>query len=252
MIRPGPEYRREAFHAGLAALGYAVKTNRPQAFAPGDLLVIWNRYGDMHLLAAQAEKAGVPVIVAENGYFLRPHFGGQHYALARTGHNGSGAWPAGGGERWAALGIELAPWRDKGDHILVCPNRAFGRPGYIMPMDWPQRVVERLQRITRRPVRLRSHPGNVEPKRPLNDALSNCWAMVIWASSAGVHGLVAGIPVICEGPAWIAKGATGADIKTVDAPVMPERLPVFERLAWAQWTMAEIASGEPFARLIAL
>jgi hypothetical protein len=71
---------------------------------------------------------------------------------------------------------------------------------------------------------------------------------VVWSSSAGVHALLEGIPTFCEAPFWIAKEAAAGG--SIDAPVMPERAPVFERLAWAQWTLQEIENGEPFRRLL--
>ena len=39
-----------------------------RAFEPGDVLVIWNRYSEMHLVASRAEAQGARVWVAENGY----------------------------------------------------------------------------------------------------------------------------------------------------------------------------------------
>lgn len=250
MLRPGPEYRREAFHSGLRAAGFTVSTDEPNRFAPADCLVIWNRYLAMDVLATRAEQAGVPVLVAENGYFQRPRYGGKHYAIALGGHNGQGSWPAGDGSRWAALGIELQSWRARGNHVLVCPNRPFGRPGFVMPSDWAKRTLWRLQALTKREVRLRLHPGNVEPAVPLQRDLQDAWAVVIWSSSAGVHALVAGIPVIAMCPAWICKPAAGDTLETIDSPAMPERLPVMQRLAWAMWSLDEISSGEPFVQLL--
>jgi hypothetical protein len=73
--------------------------------------------------------------------------------------------------------------------------------------------------------------------------------VAVWASSAGVHALVRGIPVMADAPWWICKGAA-ATLDEIQASGLPERQPVFERLAWAQWTVDEIAGGEPFRRLL--
>lgn len=248
--------------AGLKAAGLDARTGAPPSIAAGDVVVIWNRYGEMHELATRAEKAGAVVLVAENGYLERPHFGGQHYALARGGHNGQGEWLPRGPGRWDALGIELKPWHgpdanwvneeNDGRHILVAPNRSFGRPGYIMPPNWSADVCKRLARVTRRPVRVRMHPGSNAPKVPLAQDLANCWAVVIWSSSVGVHALIAGVPVIAECPAWICKRAALADIREIEAPWgrCSERLPALMDMAWAQWTCDELATGEPFRRLL--
>ncbi len=233
----------------------------PQHPEDAAVLVIWNRYGENHHHATRVEQAGGTVIVAENGYLGQggstPKFdldGGmqsQHYlALACAGHNGSGQWPAGDGSRFAALRAPLAPWRTDGRHILVCPNRSFGRPDLIMPSDWAHQVSKRLNQLSRRLIIVRTHPGTHAPKQALEADLANAWAVIVWSSSAGLHALRLGVPVICLGPAWVVKDAAGSRLEDIENPPMPERLPAFERMAWAQWRIEEIATGEPLARLL--
>lgn len=257
LIRPQPHYRHDAFVAGLKAAGYVVNTGACGPGKPGDVLVIWNRYGSNEVLADRFEAEGGTVLVAENGYLGRDAEGRQHYAIARHGHNGSGQWPEGGPERWTRLGVELQPWRANGEHILLCPNRPFGMRGFEMPVHWVRDTVEALRRHTKRPIRVRPHPGNWQqqapqaPQVPLADDLANAWAAVIWASSAGVHALVAGIPVWCTAPWWICKAAAHDDLGQIEhEPAMrPDRFKAFARLAWAQWTVDEIAAGLPFRAL---
>lgn len=250
LTRTATHYRHEVFSTGLRAAGFDVRGAMPGSVRPGDALLIWNRYGQAHEIATRFEKAGGTVFVAENGYLGTDETGQQRYALARHAHNDSTVVQSDDPERWGSLGVNLEPWRVSGKHILICPNRSFGTPGRIMPLTWAEDVRRRLAMLTRREIRIRPHPGNNKPKRPLADDLRSAWAVVVWASSAGVHALVSGIPVICCAPAWIAKQAAGSDLAAIENPPMPERLPVFERLAWAQWTLREIESGEPFARLL--
>jgi len=214
------------------------------------VLLIWNRYGQYHDIAKNFERGGGTVIVAENGYLGTDETGNQLYALAIGGHNGSGQWAHGGAERFAALNIELKPWRAEGGHILVCPNRSFGRPDMIMPATWAADVRKRLAKFTHREIRVRPHPGNEKPKKPLADDLANAWAVVVWASSAGVQALVAGIPVVCESPYWICKHAA-IPMDEIEAPgAKPDRMSALNRLAWAQFSLAEIKSGEAFGHLL--
>lgn len=264
LIRPQPVYRREAFMAGLAAAGYDVRTGAPGAIEGGDVVVMWNRYAENHALALRYEAAGAVVLIAENGYLGRggvsPHATDprEWYALAIGGHNGSGTWPSGGPERWNALDIELQPWRTQGAHILVCPNRSFGRPDLIMPPRWAENVAKRLAAVTLREIRIRPHPGNYPAKVPLAQDLAQAWACVIWTSSAGVHALIAGVPVICEGPFWICKHAAFTrlwaeldDAQAADrwcSAALRQR--ALERLAWAQWHVDEIARGDCFRHLL--
>lgn len=215
------------------------------------MLVIWNRYAHWESAADRFEAQGGTVLVAENGYVNGRHDGGDYYAIARRFHNGRGQWHVGGPERWTALGAELKPWRNDGDHILVAANRSFGARGAIMPTNWAEDVERRLKKLTKRPIVKRLHPGNNAPGVPLDRHLRNAWAVVIWSSSVGVRALIEGIPVVCEAPWWICKAAAGAALHMeVETPYMGERQAALNGLAWAQWTVNEIASGEPFRYLL--
>lgn len=252
-IKEQPAYRADAFVAGLRACGFHVRHRElPGNEKPGpeDVLVIWNRYSDREQTADTWERQGGTVLVCENGYVGRDGEGRQYYAIARHGHNGSGQWDPAGPERWEALEIGHAAWRTSGDHILVAPNRHFGPRGFIMPIDWQAATVKRLRQLTKRPIRVRPHPNGDPPERPLAEDLANCWQVVIWASSVGVHALLAGIPVIATAPHWILKSCCPARLEDVDVTLVGERLPAFERLAWAQWSVDEIARGDPFRHLL--
>ena len=261
LIRENPWYRRASFVSGLKAAGYEVLLRSPDRGRPGDVFLGWNRYAHTHALASRFESEGGVYICAENGYIGRDgtapkfdvHPGGpqpwHYYAVSDGFHNDASRVKEGAPERWARLGVELKPWRADGEHILVAPNRSFGVPERTMHPDWAQRTAGRLAKQTKRPVRIREHPGNNAPRRPLSEDLKGCWAVYVWSSSVAVHALAAGIPTFIEAPFQIVKGASASG--PVDAPVMPERLPHFERLAWGQFTCAELESGEPFRRLIA-
>lgn len=261
MIRDAPWYRASAFARGLKAAGYEkVFHGAPVNAQSGEVLVIWNRYGHTHEVASAFERDGGTVIVAENGYLgaggtspkFDVHPGGpqphHYYSLSLGWHNGRGKWKVGGSERFAALGVELTPMRKSGKHVLVCPNRSFGVGEQVMRPDWADRCAERLRKETSREVRIRRHPGNNSPARPLAEDLKDAWAVYIWSSGAGIHSLLAGIPTFVEAPYWIMKGASASG--SVEDPKMPVRDEHFQAMAWAQWTCAEIETGEPFRHLL--
>lgn len=258
-IREAPLYRREAFVAGLKACGYDVHIGAPEVFDPDTVFLAWNRYHENHTNCSRLEAAGGVVLIAENGYLLpgggSPH--GQHertwFALARSYHNDSTVIWDSDASRWNALGVELKPWRTAGEHILVCPNRSFGTPGRFMPVGWADDVAARLKKFTKREIRIRPHPGNNAPAKPLAEDLAGAWATVIWASSAGVQSLIAGVPVICEAPFWIARDAAydGLEFVLTEKPEYDvDRARALHRLAWAQWSLAEIQSGEALDHLL--
>lgn len=250
LIRDQPVYRRDAFCKGLAACGYQVITYDCWDARPDDVLVIWNRYGHWHQLATRFEKNGGRVLVAENGYVANDRANRTRYAIALHAHNGQGEWFPGDASRWDALEIDVKPYRERGGHILVCPNRSFGNPGYIMDSMWTEKMVKRLERITKRTVRVRQHPGNVTHRVPLEQDLNDAWAVVIWSSSVGVGALIAGVPVFCECPRWIARGAASLDVRSINDPMLHDRMPSLHALAWAQWHITEIESGAPFQHLL--
>jgi hypothetical protein len=255
VIREQPHYRHDAFHAGLKACGFHVLNQQlpPEPPRPGDILVIWNRYSDREVSADKWEKLGGTVLVAENGYLGKDAGGIQYYALARHGHNGSGQWPDGEGSRWQALGIELQPWRrhDSG-HILICGQRGIGSRSMASPAGWHEDVARRLRAHTKRPVRIRLHPGNDAPKVPLEQDLEGAFAVLVWSSSSGVKALVQGYPVFYEAPHWICAGGAQKGIANIEAPLHDDaaRLKALQRMAWAQWNIEEIALGEPFRYLL--
>jgi hypothetical protein len=244
LLRSGLTARVDAFTAGLQRCGYTVEYQARSRIDPGDLLVIWNRRGGEHLLARKYEAAGGRVIVAENGYISPPDR--KMYALALNHHNGAGTWREGGPERWDALGIPMAPWRTDGDHILVLPQRGIGEGGVAMPRAWTGDAMRYLR--TRRPIRLRRHPG-VEKSEPYDD-LAGAWCALTWGSGAAIKALVAGVPVFYDFPQWIGAPAAKQGKTDLEAPWLGDRLPMLRRLAWAQWSLAELESGEAFAWLL--
>jgi hypothetical protein len=237
--------RWQFFERGLRRLGFAVGDN-PNSPRPGDVLVMWNRFPHNERWAKEFESVGAVVIIAENGWIgkiddCRP------IALARSHHNGAGWWPMGAGDRWPRFGVALAPWRQDGEHILVLPQRGYGEAGVAMPPSWAAMVQQRLRALTRRKVVLRRHPGVEQPDDP---DFSGAWAAVTWASGAGIKALAAGVPVFHEMPHWLGAPAARFGIDAIETPVMPDRLPMFRRLAWAQWSPHEIETGEALAPLI--
>lgn len=245
----------------MKAAGFDVVCAIPNP-RPGDVVCCWNRYGRYEAEAKRFEAAGALPVIIENGYLgnryndhAKPFTaaGDQLFALGNYKHNGAGEWPVGEPGRWRSQGIEVKPWRTDGEHVLVLPQRGIGPAGVAMPHDWPQKAVQRLRTMTKRPVRLRAHPGNNPSKTPLEDDLAGCWAAVTWGSCAALKAICAGVPVFADFPKWIglssARLLDGSDIEWPrDSETAREGM--LDQLAWAQASVAEISTGEPFRRLM--
>lgn len=245
-----PEFRVDAFTAGLKSLGYDVKPNASTNPKLGDVLVIWNRSMTRDAMARRYEAVGGKVIVAENGYLGREWRGGIWYALALGNHNGAGTWPDGGDDRWDSWGVELEPWRDGGSDVVILAQRGIGHPKVREPHGWSRKLLTDLQASTKRKVRVRAHPGERKPPVSLEDDLSKAWCVVTWGSAAAFKALAWGIPVFHGYPKWIGAGTAAAWPGNIEQPFRGDRLPAFRSLAHAMWGLDEIASGKALRCLL--
>ena len=225
--------RYRAFAEGLGRLGYTIADGITLSPGDDDVLLTWNRIHVGNQAALAFEAAGQPVFVTENATWGNEFAGGRWYTLARSWHNRSGCFAEGDADRWDRLGVRLPEWRRSGETVILA-QRGIGSPPTKSPMGWEHGALARYGG------RVRKHPGK-HPAVPLERDLANAGRVVTWGSGAAIKALLMGIPGISEMPGWIGEQ------DNTDAG----RLQMLRRLAWAQWTLEEIASGEPFARLLA-
>ena len=242
-IRREPYYRRAAFESGLKRLGYTITDKVFHPASKADTLCVWNlKAGADEAAATLFEQRGGTVIVAENGYLQKVDK--TYYALSVHGHNGSGTFPVGDEDRFGKLGFEVKPWREREGQVLVCGQRGIGSRLMASPPQWAEKMAAQLKRQGERDVRLRPHPGNFAPKVPLVDDLRGVGVCHIWSSGAGVRALAEGVTVVHHAPHWICEGWSVIGYQTLG------RLRVLNRMAHGQSHHEEIATGEPFARLL--
>lgn len=248
LVRVEPADRLQAYLSGLSRVGYQVSDHVQHRPRPGDVLVIWNRTGNLDQLAANWEHAGATVLVTENGWIGQDRDGRQLYALCKSQHNGAGDWCIGAEDRWKRWGIEPEPWRTAGENVLLLPQRGIGSLRVRMPPNWEQRTRRRLRKESERKVVIRPHPGRV--KLEPHASFVNVHAAVTWASGAAIKAIVAGIPVVYEMPEWIGGKAAVRGLENLENLFMGDRTQMLRRLSWAQWELGEIASGEAFRCLL--
>lgn len=250
-LRHDPHYRLDAFAAGCDALGYRIETREPDGLNPDDLLIVWNLSARMRRAADRAY--GAPVLVAENGYFGTDAAGAQRYALALDGHNGSGRWFVGDSRRVVDLKIKFEPLRPmQGRRILVAAQRGIGAPGMASPFNHAAEVARSLIQWGFEPT-IREHPGRHAPKVSLEDQLDHHDAVVVWSSNTATEALRRGLPVFFCAPSIVTQPASQRFNPTnLSMPRQTEmhRFAAFRRLAWAQWSLEEIASGSAIRTLL--
>jgi hypothetical protein len=257
-LRSEPFYRREAFVGGLKRLGYSVElsdertTSRdatlPYPESRDDLLVNWNRkQGPQERAAQEWERRGGTVITTENAYLQRVDKSA--YAISVGHHCGAGWFPVDESEdRFTPLGFPLENRSAFGGRILVCAQRGVGSTEMASPPQWGNKMAQELsRRYPDREVRLRSHPGMLKPRVSLEQDLEGASLCVIWSSACGVRAMTMGVAVVYKAPHWIcadgARSQTGLWLPPVNV------MPALNKMAHGQWSVAEIAAGEPFARM---
>lgn len=235
-IRREPAYRRDAFESGLKRLGYRVLLSSTTAglrpYSRDDLFITWNlKRGHDEKAAANWEACGGTVLVVENGYLAKTEK--THYAISTRGHCGSGWSPVGAEDRFTTLGFELMPMNyDREGYPLVCGQRGVGSSLMASPPRWGEAMARSIPGS-----RFRPHPGQLAPRTTLADDLRGASKVVVWSSAVGVRALVEGIPVVHHAPHWICSGWER------------DREGTLNRMAHAQWSVSEIGSSEPFARM---
>lgn len=243
LLRASLHYRREAFDAGLRTAGFDVVPVLENP-GPGDLLLIWNRYGGYHDEACRFEACGGRVLVTENGYLGKTWRDGEWFALAEGHHSGAGTWRDHGPDRWDGWNVDLAPFRRSGHETVILGQRGIGEPGVRSPSNWAEAVLSLCDRSR---YRIRQHPGTGAAK-PIAEDLADARAVCTWSSGAALQALLLGIPVWYSFPNWIGAraGARWPQTGNTEANRDDEsRLHMFRRLAWSMWTLDEIRTGEP-------
>lgn len=191
--------------------------------------------------AARAVEGEWPWYYADNAFFDAVRGTYFRVGVNRLQHPGTGTSD---GKRFAALGLEIKPWRGYGDHILVCPQSDhFMRVAAEYAGCWASDTVAALKEWTDRPIVVRLwNRDKRKLAQQLPAALENCWAVVVYSSGSAITGLLAGLPVVATAQCVISP--MSGDIPTIDHPLRHD-----DRQEWAnivadqQWTLDEMRSG---------
>jgi hypothetical protein len=195
----------------------------------------------------QAIAEGRDVYYIDNAYFdiaRENQFRVTRNALQADGLQAS--WKEDGADRFKALGLTVKPWRERGEHIVVCPQTdEFMRGIGGFDGDWVEKTTATLRQHTDRELRIR-RKGT---KRPLSEDLRGAWALVTHMSCAAVEALLAGVPVFCTGRCS-ARWMGTSDLSLIESPIYPDRREEWAAvLAANQWTESEFRDGTTWKAL---
>jgi len=210
-----------------------------------DLVVVYGLRAGCRVRDAY-QAAGVAVVVFDWGYLARVNEPSQtstgHFQFGLGGLNRPPAFAC-PTDRFDSLGLTIAEQGgDPDGYVLLCgqvPGDAAHGLDAQQIESWAREAAAHWPNVRYRP-----HPrggidiaGLESDRSPLAKALAGARRVVTINSNVGHDALLAGVPVLADGPAAYAELA-GDVLPTVEA-----RREYFARLAYGQWTVAEMASG---------
>jgi hypothetical protein len=162
------------------------------------------------------------------------------------------------------LGIFLKPWRQNGNHILICLQRNGGWSMKGLDVNtWLNQTIERVKKYSgSRPIIVRTHPGDKKIKSMLKikypgvkistnekllDDLTGAWATIVYNSSPSVASVIEGIPTFVTDPEPTNSQSfivANFDLSKIESPNMPDRQSWIEKISMSHWNFDELRSGE--------
>jgi hypothetical protein len=220
--------------------------------------LVWNHY----------RSKNKPVVVLEVGALDR----GRLWKVGVNGINGSGYFGPKGmdSSRRKMLDINIKSWKQSTD-ILICLQHSKSDQWKGMPAieHWLDNIIGKLRKKSDKKIVVRSHPrhqiklnhnykdlifdypkslNSVDDSINFKNALNSVWAVINWNSNPGVIAALNGIPVF-TGPTNLAAPVANLDFDMIENPSMPDREQWANDLAYTEWTVDEIAKGEPLERI---
>jgi hypothetical protein len=176
-------------------------------------------------------------------------------------------------DKWAAYsqwhGVELQPWRQQGQHILILCQRPKGWNMFGNDQDhWLEKTIDKIRKIdVKRPIVIRMHPGDgsrfkqidklnkryphktsrisISTNENIRDDLVNCWCVVGYNSTPNVVSVIEGVPAYVEDPlhSWAADVAF-SNLNDIVDPPMPDRTEWINKIANIHWSNQEVRTGQ--------
>lgn len=227
-----------------------------------DLAIIWGLRGKQAQLFKECQDKCIPVLMCDWGYWergcsLNPGET-RRYQLSINQLNWIPPVPC-PDDRAKAISLKAGKLKKKrGDYILFCGQNK-GDPHHKCDVhEWAREQISLLKQLTDRPIIHRSHPWDKEPAisidgvtnetpetRSLEEAINGAHCVVTHSSTCGFNALMQGVPVICD-PSALYGEAAGHDLYSIDEPEWHDAQPVFNRIAYGQWTVEEFRELTPF------
>jgi hypothetical protein len=175
-------------------------------------------------------------------------------------------------KRWPLFNIEMKPWKQTGNVIIICGQHDTSQQWKKNPRmsNWIEQQIKEIRKYSQKPILIRPHPRNnfdfdekkytnVRIKKPQRDwttyddtdfkkTLKSTWAVVNHSSNPAIESVINGIPVFVS-ESSLCYDVGNANLSDIEKPAMPSRLNWANKLSYTEWTTQEIRDGLPWARI---
>ena len=248
---------------------FKVEVGHLTDYKPADVAVMYGTFKKAvpiswprgEILRKQKE-LGLKTVVLDSGYIKRGDGPEDYQSVGFDGLNGRADFknPDMPADRWNELEAEMLPWKEGGEHILLCGQVPWDASVQnVNVLKWLRDAVDQIRRVTKRPIRYRPHPKAVQASppidgtdyslKPLEEDLDDCWAVVTYNSNTGVDAVLLGRPVFAFDRGSMAFPVANREWSDLLNPARPDRKQWACNLAYTQWTPTEMKEGKPWQHL---
>ena len=207
----------------------------------GEIPVFW---GVLHGNSRLIEKCKLERrlwIFCDHAYINRGHEN-KNYRMSMNSY-GMNRLVNRGSKRLDRLNIQLSNWREKGEHVLICPPTRHFSEHHKLSKSWTEDICNEISKYTSRELRIRSKPQKKNEGPTLEEDLDKCHALVCHMSNVAIDAVISGTPVfVNKKSAAIAVGSS--ELQEIETPTMGNRQRWIESLSWNQFTIEEISNGK--------
>src|SRR6056300_735601 len=169
--------------------------------------------------------------------------------------------------RWQSIkntiGIDLIPYKARGNNILLCLQRNGGWSiKKTNVINFAHNAIKSIKNYTSKKIIVRGHPGdrktlmrlkelkypNVEisQNQDIRQDLKDAWATVVYNSSPGVASLIQGVPVFQMDPQLnysMYGEVANTNLENIEDPILFDRQEWIERISMCHWSFDELKDG---------
>ncbi len=145
-------------------------------------------------------------------------------------HNGVGKFPD---DRLKKLDLKILEQKKNGNYIILSEPSDAMKKVYNVP-NWTEDTIKLVKKYTDRKLILH----NKFSKDPLKILLKDAWAFISLQSTAGFMAMLNGVPSFFTDASLIKI----SKINDIEDPKIDYK--IFNNLAYGQWTLKEMESGE--------